>query len=99
MPAPRNLKLQILELRQKGNSYREIEKMLKCSRRTINYHCEKHNLTDIGTKKYPISTEIKLSIFNYCQNNSTSKAQKHFNLSKSTIFKYRNFQLEKDEQE
>lgn len=33
------MKKQILELRLEGKSYREIQKILGCSRSTISYHC------------------------------------------------------------
>lgn len=33
------MKKQILALRAKGKSYREIQKILGCSRSTISYHC------------------------------------------------------------
>src|SRR5438046_7331808 len=33
------MKEKILELRKSGKSYREIEKILSCSRSTIAYHC------------------------------------------------------------
>lgn len=33
------VKKEILKLREEGNSYREIEKKLGCSRSTISYHC------------------------------------------------------------
>ena len=99
MSGHKNLKMEILELRKQGKSYREIEKRLNCVRSTIHYHCNKHNVTDNGKKRYAITNETKLAISNYCKLNTTSKAQKYFNVSKSTIFKFRNFQLEKDEQE
>lgn len=98
MSGHKNLKLKILELRTQGKSYREIEKQLNCVRSTIHYHCNKHNVTDNGKKRYAISDDIKQAISDFCKHNSTSKAQKYFNVSKSTIFKYRNFQLEKNEQ-
>lgn len=98
MSGHKNLKLQILELRRQGKSYREIENLLNCVRSTIHFHCKKHNVTDNGKKRYAISDDIKQSISNFCKLHGTSKAQKYFNVSKSTIFKYRNFQLEKDEQ-
>ena len=88
----------ILRLNEEGKSYREIEKHLNCVRSTIHYHCNKHNVTDNGKKRYAISDDIKQAISDFCKHNSTSKAQKYFNVSKSTIFKYRNFQLEKNEQ-
>ena len=37
----KNLKQQILELREQGMSYKMIEKQLSCSRGSISYHCSK----------------------------------------------------------
>jgi 5-methylcytosine-specific restriction endonuclease McrA len=34
-----NVKPLILELRKQGKSYKEIQKLLKCSKGTISYHC------------------------------------------------------------
>jgi len=33
------MKEKILELRNEGKSYREIQKILGCSKSTISYHC------------------------------------------------------------
>lgn len=97
MNGHRNLKTQILEQRRNGKSYREIEKMLNCGRSTIHYHCEKHNVTDTGKKRYALTNDAKLEIADYCKHNKLKDAQIHFNLSKSTIFKYRNFELKTNE--
>jgi len=44
----RKLKTQILELRQKGLTYNQIQKELSCSKGTIAYHCQKiKNNSDI----------------------------------------------------
>jgi DNA invertase Pin-like site-specific DNA recombinase len=93
----RSLKMPILELRKNGKSYREIEKELQCSRSVIHYHCNNQNLNDTGKKRYAIADDLKLKISEFCKKNKKSDAQKYFNLSKATIFKYRNFEL-KDEQ-
>lgn len=99
MSGYRNLKIPILELRKQGKTYRQIENLLKCSRTTIHYHCNKHNLNDTGKKRYAITDNIKLAISQFCKENSTLKAQKYFGVSKSTIFKYKNFQLNQNEKE
>jgi hypothetical protein len=98
MAGYRKLKLEILELRRQGKSYRQIEEILKCNRSVINFHCKKHNLTDMGKKRYAIDNKTKLSIAKFLENHTIIEAQKYFNLSKSTIFKYRNFELKQDEQ-
>jgi DNA invertase Pin-like site-specific DNA recombinase len=98
MSANRGLKIPIIELRKQGKSYRQIESELKCGRSTIHYHCNNHNLNDTGKKRYPVSDDLKLAISKFCKENSTSKAQKHFGLSKSTVFNYKNFQLKKNVQ-
>ena len=98
MSAPKNLKLKILDLRRQGKSYREIEDILNCTRSTISFHCKKHNITDTGKKRYAISNDLKIAISNFCKEYSTKKAINHFRLSKSTIFKYKNFELKQDEQ-
>jgi transcriptional regulator len=98
MSAPKNLKLKILELRRQGKSYREIEDILDCTRSTISFHCKRHNVTDTGKKRHAISNDLKNAIHIFCKEHKTSEAIKYFNLSKSTIFKYKNFELKPDEQ-
>jgi DNA-binding CsgD family transcriptional regulator len=92
MAIKRNLKPQILTLRNQGKSYREIQKELSCSKGTINYHCKENELTDIGMKVAPVNLEIKNSIANFCKENTLIEASKHFGLSLSTIKKYKKFQ-------
>jgi len=97
MSGYRKLKLEILELRKQGKSYREIESILNCNRSVINFHCTKHNLTDTGKKRYAVSDKTKVAISDFCKHKKIKEAQIYFNLSKSTILKYKNFEL-KDEQ-
>ena len=40
MGTARNLKYEIIAMRNDGLSYRQIEKELQCSKGTINYHCK-----------------------------------------------------------
>ena len=59
MPSKRKLnntqrKEQILKLRSEGKSYRQIEKILGCSRSTISYHCGKN-----GTEKKRVQKNTK----------------------------------------
>lgn len=92
MAKPKMLKQKVLNLRNKGKSYREIQKELECSRGTINYHCKANDMTDTGKKKHPIPTELKQQIAEYCKGNTSLKASEYFKLSLSTIKKYRNYQ-------
>lgn len=92
MAIKRNLKNQILTLRNQGKSYREIQKELICSRGTINYHCRENELTDIGMKIPPVDTELKSQIADYCKDSTLADASKHFGLSLSTIKKYKKYQ-------
>ena len=92
MAIKRNLKNQILTLRNQGKSYREIQKLLSCSRGTINYHCKNTGMVDTGKKVYPIENDLKKSIADYCKNHSLVNTAKAFKLSLSTINNYKNYQ-------
>jgi hypothetical protein len=92
MSAPRNLKNDIVQLRNEGKSYREIQKILQCSRGTINYNCKKTNLTDTGLKIHPVSKEVKQQISDFCKTNTSKVASAHFGLGLSSIKKYRKYQ-------
>jgi orotate phosphoribosyltransferase-like protein len=92
MAKPRNLKNKVLELRNQGKSYRNIQKELNCSRGTVNYHCKENDLTDIGMKIHPIPNELKSQIAEFCETNTGVKASEYFGLSLSTIKKYRKYQ-------
>lgn len=92
MAIKRNLKPQILTLRNQGKSYREIQKELNCSKGTINYHCKENELTDIGMKVAPVDSTIKSEIANFCKEHTLLEASNHFGLSLSTIKKYKKFQ-------
>lgn len=98
MPAPKQIKLKILELRREGKSYREIENILNCSRGTVSYHCTNHNMQDLGKKRYAVTDELKSQIAEFCKTNKVSDAVKYFRLSKRTIFKYKKF-VKQNEQE
>ena len=91
MSTKRNLKSEIINLRNQGKSYREIKQILNCSKGTINYHCKILGMVDIGKKKYPIDNEMKKSISEYCKNHSLVETSKVFKLSISTINNYKNF--------
>lgn len=89
MAIRRNLKPQILTLRNQGKSYREIQRELNCSKGSINYHCKENDLTDIGMKVNPVDNSIKSEIAEFCKEHTLSEASNYFKLSLSTIKKYK----------
>jgi DNA invertase Pin-like site-specific DNA recombinase len=89
MARPRQIKSQILSLREQGKTYNEIAKELECAKSTINYHCKKYDLTDIGLKNVRIDSDTAEKIYEFCKHNSVADAVKHFGVSKSTIKKYK----------
>lgn len=88
MASKKDIGEDIITLRRAGKSYREIMKLLNCSRSTVNYHCKKAGLTDTGMKRFPVDNETKQQIKEYCKENSKKEAMKFFGLSYSTIHKY-----------
>jgi len=89
MARPRQIKNAILSLREEGKTYNEIAKELECAKSTINYHCKKHDLTDIGFKNNRIDSDTAEKIYEFCKENSIADAVKHFGVSKSSIKKYK----------
>ena len=92
MSEKRNLKQEIIQMRNEGKSYREIQKILGCSRGTINYHCRITGMVDTGKKLYPVDNDLKKSIAEYCKNHSLIATAKAFKLSISTINNYKKYQ-------
>lgn len=91
MSVKRNLKNDIVQMRNEGKSYREIQKTLNCSRGTINYHCKQTGLVDTGKKLYALDDAMKKSIAEYCKTHSLVATAKAFKLSISTIHNYKNY--------
>ena len=91
MSVKRNLKNEIFALRNDGKSYREIQKILNCSRGTINYHCRNLGIVDTGKKVYALDNDMKKSIAEYCKTHSLVATAKAFKLSISTIHNYKNY--------
>ena len=85
----RGIKDEILQLRKEGFSYRDIQDKLKCSRSTINYHCEREGMTDTGMKIEIVSEDLKKQIFEFTKTNTVKKAMEKFNLGRTTIKKYK----------
>lgn len=92
MAKPRGIGDQIIQLRNGGLNYDQIKDQLKCSKNTVAYHCKKHGLTDIGFKNVRVSNEVAQAIKDFFKDgeNTLDMAVSHFDLSKSTIKKYKN---------
>ncbi|HUS49184.1 MAG TPA: winged helix-turn-helix domain-containing protein, partial [Candidatus Paceibacterota bacterium] len=81
----KKLKNKIISLRKQGLSYREISKILKCSRGSVSYHCSKLENDDKITKQNS-NNHIKKEIQNI--DDTTQKKiflLYHFNISFSEI--------------
>ena len=89
MAKPRNIKNEILKLRREGKTYSQISSEMKCAKSVVHYHCKKHNLTDIGLQNYKISDEIANEIREYSKTHTNKDTSEKFNLSLSTIKKYK----------
>lgn len=88
----RGIKSDILNLRKKGKSYREIEAILKCSKSTIAYHCKNENLEG-GMVEYThhkeISAEDARKIYEFTKKNkNVSEASRVLGHCRTTILKY-----------
>lgn len=89
MARPRNIKNQILSLREEGKTYNQISNELCCTKSTVNYHCKRHGLTDIGFKNNEIDVDTARDIHNYAQNNTIKKTSEKFGVSMTTVKKYK----------
>jgi DNA-binding CsgD family transcriptional regulator len=79
---------EILKLREDGISYREISKKLGCSLATISYHCKRWNLNDVGLSNVGVFN-LKDEIKNYYKDHTTKETALHFNISESSVKKYK----------
>jgi len=91
MAKPTGIGNDIISLREAGRTYKQIQKELGCSKSTIHYHCKKRNLTDIGFKRVQVNDTIANEIYEFCKikGNTAVKASEKFDLSLSTIKKYK----------
>lgn len=79
---------EIIKLRESGNTYNEINKILGCSLSTISFHCRKNGLSDYNTYRKPTDSDIKLMQEVYDKCGSSIKTAKELGWSKFTILKY-----------
>lgn len=88
MAAIRGIGNDIIQLRESGKTYGQISKELNCSKNTINYHCKKAGLTDIGFKNVKIGDEIANQIYEFRKTHNVKETAKKFGLSLACIRKY-----------
>lgn len=81
------MKNEILYLRREGKTYDEIKEILGCSKSTISYHCSKNKLSGSINR---IDNELVLEIKEYCENHTIKEASLRFNISESTVKRYKN---------
>ena len=81
------MKEKILQLISKGKSYRQIEKLLGCSRGIISYHCKKSGITSDKIKLSP-SSETIIEIREFYKTHTAKETSIKFNWSVPTIKKY-----------
>lgn len=74
----------IIKLRNEGKSYDEIKKELDISKSTISYHCKRYGLNNSKINKVDIE-ELK----RYCEIHTIKEASEKFNVSISTIKRYK----------
>lgn len=82
-----SLKEKILELRNSGKKYDEIQAELKCSKGTISYHCKKNGLG--GNDRRDTLTVDEISSLNvFYKIHTIEECMVEFNISKSTVVKH-----------
>lgn len=82
------LKMQIIELRNKGRSYKEIADALNCSKGIISYHCKNYGVEDIGLGELRFDRKLIESLNHYYLQHTKKETAKKFNISQSTVLKY-----------
>ncbi len=83
-----SLKEKIFSLRREGLSYKKIAEQLHCSTATICYHCQRHNLNNIGLRRTKLTYDEIEQIQEYYKNNSLNETAKFFKVSTSTVKRY-----------
>ena len=83
------LKEKIISLRKENRTYNEIAVALQCAKSTISYHCKKEGLDDLGNKLESLEPNVVVQIKKYLLKNTSVAAAKKFNISESTVKKYK----------
>ena len=90
MTRKRNIGSEIIRLRtEEKKSYTQIKNTLNCSMGSVYYHCNRHALNDTGLKVYPIESQIKEQIQEYCKTHTIAEESQFFKLSLSSIKKHK----------
>jgi len=83
-----SFKEKILLLREEGNSYSEISKLIGCSKATISYHCKRYNLQNIGLSTSKINEAVIDEIKIFYRTHTISETSEKFGISETTVKKY-----------
>lgn len=91
MARPRGIGADIVTLRLKGRTYNQIAQELDCSKGTVQYHCEKQGLSDIGYNKGKISEKVQSQIYNdYKEGMEIKDVAKKYMVHRATVHRYIN---------
>jgi len=78
----------IREMRRNGASSTEIIKELKCAKSTVNYHCKKIGLLDIGHQKDVVNKSDRKAIAEYSKTHTVKECMVKYGYSRTTTIKY-----------
>ena len=84
----RGIKESIIELRREGKTYNYIKDKLKCSKSTINYHCQNEDLIGMGQKNQEVTIKDSQDIFEYTKKHTIKQAMSKFGFGRTTIIRY-----------
>lgn len=82
------LRKEILDLRSKGKSYKEIRKILGCTLSVISYHCRRANMAGEFTGHKPSNEEIDKANDLYKLGKSLKEISKEVGRTRNCIKKY-----------
>lgn len=87
-----SIKENILSLRSENKSYKEISKLLNCSRGYISTVCKANNVNDIGLKGYKELTPLEiLELKEYYKTHTKQETADKFGVSGITVNKYKDY--------
>lgn len=82
-----SLRNKIIELRLSGKTYDEIVNELKCSKATISYHCQRHDLGDKRKRNFLSDVEIN-ELKKFYETHTVDECCKEFNIGRTTVHRY-----------